>query len=146
MSTRQNPNVITVKASTGMSVLWLVAATIFLLTGIMAALLAGAFSIIGSLFLLLLVIGPLFLVIGILSFFKPCCGYDSATGALHLYSALGFQVRAYGSPKNERIYTDPAKARVMRALPNGTHRQVSMVGVNRDDLARLIAALPQHQA
>jgi hypothetical protein len=121
-----------------MSVLWLVAGTIFLLLGLLATV-AGVFSI-------RLIIGLLFLLMGIMSFFKPYCAYDSATGALYLYSPLGFQVRAYGTPKNERIYFDPAKAKIMRARPNGKQSKVNMVGVNRDDLARLLAALPQHQA
>jgi hypothetical protein len=138
VSAQQNPHLITVKAGTGMSVLWLVVGSLLLLVGLLAAA-AGAFSI-------HLITGSLFLVIGVMSFSKPYCGYDSATGTLYLYSPLGFQLRAYGSPKNERIYFDPTQAKVMRALPNGKQRKVSMVGVNRDELARLLAALPQHQA
>lgn len=138
MSAQQNPYLISVKLGTGFSVLYLVAGTLFLLIGLLSAL-AGAFSF-------HMILGPLFLLLGILSFFRPYCGYDSATGTLYLYSPLGFQLRAYGSPKNERIYFDPARSKVMRALPNGKHRKVSMVGVNREELARLLAALPQHQA
>jgi hypothetical protein len=138
VSTQPNPYLIPVKLSTGFSVLYLVAGGLFLLVALLA-MLAGGISF-------YLILGPLFVVMGIMSFVKPYCVYDSATGALYLYSPLGFQVRAYGSPKNERIYFDPAKSKVMRAQPNGKQRKVSMVGVNRDDLARLLAALPQHQA
>jgi hypothetical protein len=138
VSTQPNPYLIPVKLSTGFSVLYLVAGGLFLLIGLLT-LLGGGVSF-------HIILGLLFLVMGIMSFTRPYCVYDSATGALHLYSPLGFQVRAYGSPKNERIYFDPAKAKVMRAQPNGKQRKVSMVGVNRDDLARLLAALPQHQA
>jgi hypothetical protein len=138
VSTQPNLYRIPVKLSTGFSVLYLVAGGLFLLVALLNLLSGGvSFHVI---------LGPLFLVMGIMSFVKPYCVYDSATGALYLYSPLGFQLRAYGSPRNERIYFDPAKSKVMRAQPNGKQRKVSMVGANRDDLARLLAALPQHQA
>ncbi|MCC3762030.1 hypothetical protein K3N28_02960 [Glycomyces sp. TRM65418] len=138
MSTRQHPYLIPVRLGTGFSVLYLVAGGLFLIIALLT-MLAGAVSF-------HLVLGPLFLLMGILSFFRPYCVYDAATGALHLYSPLGFQLRTYGAPRNERIYFDPANAKVMRALPNGRQRKVTMVGVNRDELARMLAALPQHRA
>lgn len=133
MNAQQNPYLVPVRYGTGLSVLWLVAGGLFLLLGLIA-LAAGAFS-------LHLILGVLFTLFGVLSFFKPYAVYDAATGALYLYSPLGFQVRAYGAPKGERVYFDPAKSKVVRAMPNGAQRKVSMVGVNREDLARLIQAL-----
>lgn len=138
MSAQQNPYRIPVKLSTGFSVLYLVAGTLFIVIALLSLLSGGvSFHI---------VLGPLLLLFGIMSFVKPYCVFDTATGALYLYSPLGFQVRAYGTPKNERIYFDPSTSKVMRARPNGKQSKVSMVGVNREDLARLLAALPQHQA
>ena len=138
MSAQQHPYLIPVRLSTGFSVLYLVAGVLFLII--------AALTILSGNVSFHVILGPLFILFGIMSFFKPYCVYDAATGALLLYSPLGFQVRAYGTPKNERIYFDPAKAKVMRARPNGKQSKVSMVGMNRDDLARLLAALPQHQA
>jgi hypothetical protein len=138
VSAQENPYLIPVKLSTGFSVLYLVVGA--LLLGIaMLALLAGNISF-------HIVLGPLLMLFGIMSFIKPYCVFDTATGALYLYSPLGFQVRAYGTPRNERIYFDPSKSKVMRARPDGKQSKVSMFGVNREDLARLLAALPQHQA
>jgi hypothetical protein len=138
VSAQQNPYLIPVKLSTGFSVLYIVVGALLLLLALLT-LLGGRFSI-------QIVLGPLLLLFGIMSFVKPYCVFDTATGALNLYSPLGFQVRAYGTPKNERIYFNPATSRVMRARPDGKQSKVSMFGVNREDLARLVAALPQHQA
>lgn len=138
MSAQQNPNLIPVKLSTGFSVLYLVVGALLFLLALLT-LLGGRVSI-------HIVLGPLLLLFGIMSFVKPYCVFDSATGALYLYSPLGFQVRAYGTPKNERIYFNPSTSKVMRARQDGKQSKVSMFGVNREELARLVAALPQHQA
>lgn len=138
MNTQSNPNLITVRMSTVFSVLFLVLGSLLLLAALLT-LLAGGIS-------LHLILGPLFITIGVLSFSKPYCAYDSATGALYMYALLGFQMAAYGSPKNERIYFDPTKAKVMRARPDGKQSKVNTFGVNRNELARLTAALPQQQA
>ncbi|HEX2143964.1 MAG TPA: hypothetical protein VHG10_05600 [Glycomyces sp.] len=138
MNAQQHPSIVQIKMGTGFSVLYLVAGSLFSLIGVLA-ILTGSFS-------LFIILGPLFVLMGILSFVNPYCRYDSATGALFLYSPLGFKARTYGAPKNERIYFNPVTAKVMRALPNGTQRKVGMTGMNREELARLIAVLPQHQA
>ncbi|SDD17958.1 hypothetical protein [Glycomyces harbinensis] len=138
MTAQQNPYLVSVKVSTGLSVLYMVVGGLFILLALIA-LLAGAISF-------YLILGPLFLAMGILTLMRPYCIYDTATGALGLFSPLGFQVRSFGAPKGERIYYNPATAKVMRALPNGAQKKVSMFGVNKDQLARLIATLPQHQA
>ena len=135
MSAQQNPHLVTVRLGTGLLVLYIVAGSIFLLLGLLALAL-GAISF-------YIILGPLFLLMGILSLKNPYCRYDSATGALYLHSPLGFQLRAYGAPKGERIYYDQAQSKVMRAGQDGKQRKVSMFGTNRDELARLIAALPQ---
>ena len=54
--------------------------------------------------------------------------------------AVGPGTKGIGAPKGERVYFDGR--RIMRELPGGGRRRVSTVGANRDDLARLIAALP----
>jgi hypothetical protein len=138
VSAQQNPYLIPVKLSTGFSVLYLVVGALLFLLALLA-LLGGRVGI-------HIVLGPLLLLFGIMSFLKPYCVFDSATGALYLYSPLGFQVRAYGTPKNERIYFNPSTSKVMRARQDGKQSKVSMFGVNREELARLVAALPQHQA
>ncbi|MCD0444581.1 hypothetical protein LO763_13215 [Glycomyces sp. A-F 0318] len=138
MNAQQNPHVVTVRLATGLSVLYIVLGALFLLLALLA-LLVGAVSF-------YLVLGPLFLVMGILTLSRPYCSYDTATGELGLFSPLGFQVRTYGAPKGERIYFDPAQAKVMRALPNGAQKKVGMFGVNKNELARLLSVLPQYQA
>jgi hypothetical protein len=138
VNAQQHPYVVTVKLSTGFSVLYIVLGSLFLLLALVQ-LLGGQVNV-------AVVLGPLFLAMGLLTLSRPYCAYDTATGALSLFSPLGFQVRSYGAPKGERIYFDPAGAKVMRALPNGAQKKVSMVGVDKDQLARLISVLPQHQA
>lgn len=135
MSQQQNPYLIAVKYSTALSVLNVVAGGVLFLVGVLA-LLAGGISF-------WLILGPLLLIMGILSFSKPYCTYDTATGALDLFHPFGYRMRSYGAPKGERIYFDPAKSKIMRARQNGGPRKVSMVGMNKDQLARLISALPQ---
>ncbi|THV28381.1 hypothetical protein [Glycomyces paridis] len=138
MTAQQNPNVVTVKIGTGLSVLYIVLGALFLLLAIVQ-LLTGDVNI-------PIVLGPLFLAMGLLSLSRPYCTYDTASGALGLYSPLGFQVRSYGAPKGERIYFDPAQGKIMRALPGGQQKKVSVFGVNKSELARLVSVLPQHQA
>lgn len=134
MTAQPNPYLVTVKYSTGLSTLNVVAGAALLLVAILA-LLGGRISF-------WIILGPLLLVMGILSYTKPYATYDTATGALELFHPFGYRMRSYGAPKGERIYFDQAKSKVMRAQPNGKHRKVSMIGMNRDDLARLIAVLP----
>lgn len=138
MNAQQNPYVVTVKLATGFSVLYIVLGALFLLLALLNLLL-GQIN-------LSIILGPLFLAVGILTLSRPYCAYDTATGALALFSPLGFQVRSYGAPKGERVYFDPAQAKVMRALPNGAQKKVGMFGVNKDELARLISVLPQYRA
>ncbi|MFC3495230.1 hypothetical protein [Glycomyces rhizosphaerae] len=135
MSQQQNPYRIDVKYSTALSVLNVVAGGLLFLLGVLA-LLGGRISF-------WLILGPLLLIMGILSFSKPYCTYDTATGALDLFHPFGYRMRSYGAPKGERIYFDPAKSKIMRARQNGGPRKVSMVGMNKDELARLISVLPQ---
>lgn len=135
MTTPQNPNIVSVKYSTGLSVLNVVAGGLLFLVALLV-LIGGAISF-------WLVLGPLLLIMGIMSFTKPYCTYDTATGALDLFHPFGYRMRAYGAPKGERIYFDPAKSKIMRARQSGGPRKVSMIGMNRDDIARLISVLPQ---
>jgi hypothetical protein len=133
----QNPYIVTVRLATGFSVLYIVAGALFFLLGLILLLFGEV--VIG------VVVGPLFLAMGIVTLTRPFMSYDTATGALALFSPLGFQVRTYGTPKGERIYFDPARSKVMRALPNGSQKQVRTFGVNKDEFARLVATLPRHQ-
>ena len=138
MNAPQNPYAVTVRLSTGLSVTYIVLGSLFILTALLQ-LLTGDVN-------LAIVLGPLFLVLGILFLSRPYCSFDTSTGELALFSPLGFKVRSYGAPKGERIYFDRTQAKVMRALPNGQQKKVSMFGVNKEELARLVGTLPQHQA
>jgi hypothetical protein len=134
MTTQQNPYLVSVRLSTGFAILEIVLGAVLGLVGLLV-ILAGGFSV-------WIVLGPLFLIMGILSLSKPYCTYDTATGALYLHSPLGIKY-TYGAPKGERVYFDRATSKVMRARQNGAPRKVSMFSVNREELARLISVLPQ---
>ena len=138
MTAQQNPYLIGVRLNTGMLVLYIVLGSLLFLAGLLTLLL-GAFSI-------YLILGPIFLAMGIMSFRNPMYRYDTATGTLEMLNSFGYRARTYGAPKGERIYFDPVKSKIMRARANGSQRKVNTFGTNRDELARLIAALPQHQA
>ncbi|HEY1094713.1 MAG TPA: hypothetical protein VGE61_08420 [Glycomyces sp.] len=135
MTTQQNPYLLTARLSTVQRVLFIVLGSLLFVIALIALLLGGV-----SIYLIL---GPLFLIMGILSTTNPYLRYDTANGAMYLYSPLGFKSRTYGSPKGERIYFQAATGKIMRALPNGSQRKVSTFGVDRNELARIIAALPQ---
>lgn len=135
MTAPQNPYLVAVRYGSGLSTLNVVAGGLLLLLGV--------FALVGGRFSLWLILGPLLLAMGILSFTKPYATYDTATGALELFHPFGYRMRQYGAPRGERIYFDPATSKIMRALHNGGPRKVSMVGMNRDDLARLASVLPQ---
>ncbi|MFC3495229.1 hypothetical protein [Glycomyces rhizosphaerae] len=85
--------------------------------------------------------GLAFLAGGLRSLCKPRYRYDTETRALTVYMAVGPGTKGIGAPKGERVYFDGK--RIMRELPDGSRRRVSTVGANKDDLALLIAALPQ---
>jgi hypothetical protein len=85
--------------------------------------------------------GLAFLAGGLRSLVKPRYRYDTEARALTVYMAVGPGTKGIGAPKGERVYFDGK--RIMRELPDGSRRRVSTVGANKDDLARLIAALPQ---
>lgn len=135
MSQQQNPQLLTARLGTVQRVLFIVVGALLFTIAILA-LLAGGISF-------YLILGPLFLLMGILSTFNPYLRYDSATGALYVHAPIGIRTGTYGAPKNERIYVQAATGKVMRALPNGTHRKVSTFGVDRNELARITAVLPQ---
>lgn len=84
--------------------------------------------------------GLAFLAGGIRSLIRPRYRFDTETGALTVFMAVGPGTKGIGAAKGERVYFDGR--RIMRELPDGGRRRVSAVGANRDDLARLIAALP----
>ncbi|GAA2132438.1 hypothetical protein [Glycomyces algeriensis] len=135
MSQQPNPYLLTVRLGTAQRVLLIVLGGLLTLLAVFALTLGG--------FSIYLILGPLFLLMGILSTTNPYLRFDTATGELGLYSPLGFKSRTYGAPKGESIYYQAATGKIMRALPNGTHRKVSTFGVDRNELARVIAALPQ---
>ncbi|WP_205323927.1 hypothetical protein [Glycomyces sp. YM15] len=135
MTQQQNPYLLTARIGTVQRVLFIVLGSLLFVLGLLA-LLAGGISI-------YLILGPLFLIMGILSTTNPYLRFDTASGELGLYSPLGFKSRTYGTPKGESIYYQAATGKIMRALPNGNHRKVSTFGVDRNELARIIAALPQ---
>ncbi|WP_205323932.1 hypothetical protein [Glycomyces sp. YM15] len=85
--------------------------------------------------------GLAFLAGGLRSLWKPRYRYDIQTGALTVFMAVGPGTKGIGTPKGERVYFDGR--RILRELPDGGRRRVSTIGTNRDDLARLISALPK---
>ncbi|MFG3340134.1 hypothetical protein [Glycomyces sp. NPDC048151] len=135
MSQQQNPYLLTARLSTVQRVLFIVLGSLLFVIALLV-LVAGGVSV-------YLVLGPLFLLMGILSSTNPYLRFDTSNGAMYLYSPLGFKSHTYGAPKGENIYYQAATGKIMRALPNGAHRKVSTFGVDRNELARIIAALPQ---
>jgi hypothetical protein len=134
MSTDASPTLVTVKASRGFATALVVLGVIFLAGGL-------ALAFFGSPSFLLAV-GPLFLLAGILSLVMPYYRYDRERGVLHVYSTLGYRMRSFGADESEQVCFDPAASKVVRVRPDGKQHKVSMFGVRRNDLARLVAALP----
>jgi len=77
---------------------------------------------------------------GLGSFFRHRYRYDPATGGLTVFMAFGPGSRGLGGPKGEHLYFDGRH--IIRVLPDGGRHRVSTVGANRQDIARLVAALP----
>ncbi|MEU6857445.1 hypothetical protein AB0B28_01010 [Glycomyces sp. NPDC046736] len=128
---------IKVRYSTGYSITVVVLGSLILAT-VIIALLAGTSLVNVNLFL-----GPLFLLIGILSFSKPICSYEPATGTFRMHALLGPVVRTYGAPKGERLWFDGNK--IVRVLPSGKQKRVWLTGSNAGDKARLIQVVTAQQ-
>ena len=77
---------------------------------------------------------------GLGAVFRPRYLYDPATGALTVFMAIGPGKEGVGAEKGERVFYDGK--RIIRELPDGKRHRVSFAGTNRDDIARLIQALP----
>lgn len=77
---------------------------------------------------------------GLGALFRPRYLYNPATGALTVFMAIGPGREGVGAEQGERVYFDGK--RIIRELPGGKRHRVSLVGTNRDDIARLIRVLP----
>lgn len=128
---------IKIRFSTGYSTTMVVLGSLILAT-VIIALLADTSVVNVNLFL-----GPLILLIGILSFSRPICSYEPATGTLRQNALIGPVVRTYGAPKGERLWFDGKK--VLRVLPNGKQKNVWLTFSNKEDKARLIQVITAQQ-
>ncbi|WP_026929597.1 hypothetical protein [Glycomyces tenuis] len=102
-------------------------------------LVAGALSLTAdtpSVSIIWIVVGPLFLANGIMSFTKPVATYDMRQWNLYLYNPLGIRIRTYGAAKGERIVFDGTN--IMRLCADGSQKRVNLsLSAHREDLQRL---------
>lgn len=89
-----------------------------------------------------LVFGALQALMGILEFVKPYFVYDPANDELRMIDIFGIKDRVYGGPVGERIYFNDRD--LMRVLPNGARVAVKTWPARKEDMARVIAALPRY--
>ncbi|HEU5128187.1 MAG TPA: hypothetical protein VFU12_09375 [Glycomyces sp.] len=83
-----------------------------------------------------IVLGPIFIVMGVLSRSNHFLRFDIGQGTLYMYGPLGNRVRTYGAPKGERIVFDGAN--VMRLRADGTQKKVRTASTaHPEDLQRL---------
>ncbi|MQM25913.1 hypothetical protein [Glycomyces albidus] len=129
------PHVLKVRYKTWYPVTLTVVGAVWAVVGVLN-LLTGAFAI-G------LVTGPLFLLIGILTFTNPYLSYDFATGAVHLHSPLGFRAATYGPPKGERLWFDGTD--LLRILPNGKQKRVNLRLCRPEETAPVLQAVTAAQ-
>lgn len=124
------PRVIEVRHKTGWKVFLTVFGSMTILAALVFAMLPGSENLFAMFFA-----GGLMLILGIVSFSKPYCSFETSTRTLYLHGVVGKRaVRA------ERIYFDGADIKLV--TPNGKERKVNlrMMG-NADDLDRLERAL-----
>jgi hypothetical protein len=129
------PQVLKVRYKTWYPVLCTVVGAVWTVVGVLN-LMAGVFAI-G------IVTGPLFLLMGILTFTSPYASYEFATGALHLHSPLGFRAASYGPPKGERLWFDGTN--VLRLMQNGKQKRVNLRIGRPEEVAPLVQAITAAQ-
>ncbi len=122
---------IEVRHKASVSVMFIVSGSILLGLGLL--------SLFFELFSLWVILGPLFLVTGIVSRSKPYLRFDLGQGAMHMYGPLGNRVRTYGAPKGERIAFDGAN--VVRLRADGGRKKIRTSSGEPADVQRLQQAL-----
>ncbi|GAA1672815.1 hypothetical protein GCM10009830_18780 [Glycomyces endophyticus] len=124
-------HIVKVKYKTWAPILFTVAGALWLVVALMNVL-VGTFSI-G------IITGPLFVLIGILTFSQPLASYELATGALHMHSPLGFKTATYGAPKGERLWFDGTN--LMRVMADGRQKKVNLKAGRPEDVAQVVQAV-----
>jgi hypothetical protein len=111
----QPPATVDIRYKPFISVMYIVGGSLFLLLSVLSLLLQERVSF-------WLVLGPLFIVAGIVSRTKHFLRFDIAQGALYMYGPFGNRVRTYGAPKGERIVFDGTD--IMRLRADGKQKKV----------------------
>lgn len=124
---QQAPAVITVRHKPSLSVVFIVLGAVLLALGLLV-LLADVFS-------MWIVIGPLFIVMGILFRSNPFMTFEVAQGNLYAHNAFGGRVRKWGAIKGERIVFDGAN--LMRLRADGTQKKVRTFSGHPEDVQYL---------
>ncbi|HLU28911.1 MAG TPA: hypothetical protein VKZ65_10770 [Glycomyces sp.] len=128
-----HPAAIDVRYKPSLSVVYIVGGSLFLLLSVLSILLQEPISV-------WLVLGPVFIVVGVLMRSKRFLRFEPAQGALYMYGPLGNRVRTYGAPKGERIVFDGAN--IMRLRADGKQKKVRTASTaHPEDLQRLQHAL-----
>lgn len=123
------PARVDVRYKPSLSVMYLVAGSLFLVLAVLMFVTAERVSF-------WIVLGPLFIVVGVLSRTNHFLRFDIGQGTLYMYGPLGNRVRTYGAPKGERIVFDGAN--VMRLRADGTQKKVRTASTaHPEDLQRL---------
>jgi hypothetical protein len=128
-------HVLKLRYKTWYPVLFTVLGSVWLVANLLS-LMAGTFGI-G------IVTGPLFLLIGILTFVNPYYSYEYATGGLSIHSPLGFRAGTYGPPKGERLWYDGVN--LVRIKADGKQKRVNLKLVRPEDAAQLVQAVAAAQ-
>ncbi|PRY57363.1 hypothetical protein [Glycomyces artemisiae] len=125
------PQTLKVRYKTWYPVLFTVVGAVWTVVGVLN-LLVGAFAI-G------IITGPLFLLVGILTFSNPYASYEPATGTVYLHSPLGFKAATYGAAKGERLWFDGTN--VLRILPDGRQKKVNLKIGRPEEVAQVVQAV-----
>ncbi|WP_460499130.1 hypothetical protein [Glycomyces tarimensis] len=126
---------IDIRFKTYLSVLYIVAGSLMTASGLIV-LLRGGLPI-------WIIIGPLILATGITALAKPFMTYDIGQASLYVRGPFGNTVRTFGAVKGERIVLNGKD--IVRLLPDGRQKKLSVISANLDDVGRLMRYLPSPQ-
>ncbi|MFB9659926.1 hypothetical protein ACFQS3_09165 [Glycomyces mayteni] len=123
------PQPLKVRYKTWYPVLFTVVGALLLVIGVLN-LLVGEFQV-------AVILGPLLLLIGILTFVNPYASYEA--GTVYLHSPLGFRAGTYGAAKGERLWFDGTN--VLRILPDGKQKKVNLKVGRPEEVALVLQAI-----